>query len=119
MSNNRDDFHAALNSTNEIQMTFVGRKSGKRFSIPIWFVDDGDKMYLLPVGGTKSMWYKSITKNPTIEFQASGKQVSAKARLTQDKKVVEDIMNRFRSKYGAGDVKRYYPGQDAAVELSI
>ncbi len=120
-SNNKsnEDFRKALDSENEITMTFVGRKTGKKFSIPIWFVKNGDKLYFLPVGGTKSKWYRNIVKNPTIEIRASGKQVSAKTRPTQDKKVVDDVMNGFRSKYGTGDVKRYYPGQNAAVELSI
>jgi hypothetical protein len=97
----------------------VGRRTGKKFSVPVWFATSGEKVYLLPVGGTKNEWYRNILKNPMLELKVSGRKTSAKAKSTQDMKMVTEIMDRFRSKYGAGDVKRYYPGQDAAVELSI
>jgi hypothetical protein len=115
----KDDFLYALGSAQELGMSFVGRKTGKKFSIPVWFVTDGRKVQLLPVGGTKSKWYRSILKYPLIELQVSAKKVNAQSHPTQDRKAVGDIMERFRSKYGASDVKKYYPGQDVAVELSI
>ncbi len=85
----------------------------------MWFVVSGDKLQLLPVRGTKSKWYKGILKNPMIDLEVSGKKISAESHTIQDTKTIEEIMDRFRSKYGAGDVKRYYPGQNAAVELQI
>jgi hypothetical protein len=117
MTNN--DLLDALKSAHELKIGFVGRKTGKKFSIPVWFVTYGEKVQLLPVGGTRSKWYKSVLKNPLIELQVSSKKASFESHATQDKKTIEDIMDRFRSKYGATDVKRYYPRQDAAVELSL
>jgi len=38
-----------LSKSNEITITVTGRKSGRAVSIPVWFVFDGDKRYLLPV----------------------------------------------------------------------
>jgi hypothetical protein len=113
------DLREALKSAQELKISFVGGKTGKSFSIPVWFVTSGEKVELLPVGGIKSKWYKSVLKNPLIELEVSGKKVSAQSHPTQDRKSIEDVIDRFRSKYGASDVKRYYPGQDAAVELSI
>lgn len=113
------DFRGVLNSAQELKMTFVGRKTGKKISIPVWFVNDADKLYLLPVSGTANKWYKNILKNPTIELQVSGKKATAEARPIKDKKRIEEIVDKFRAKYGASDVKKYYPGQDVAVELSL
>lgn len=113
------DFREALNSAQELSTSFTGRKTGKKFSIQVWFVANGEKVQLLPVGGTKSKWFKSVLKNPLIELQVSSKKVSAQSHPTRDRKTIEDAMDRFKSKYGADDVKRYYPGQDAIVELSI
>jgi hypothetical protein len=114
-----DDFRRALDSAQELEISFLGGKTGKRFSIPVWFVISGDKLQLLPVRGTKSNWYKGILKNPMMDLEVSGKKISAESHPIQDTKTIEEIMDRFRSKYGAGDVKRYYPGQNAAVELQI
>jgi deazaflavin-dependent oxidoreductase (nitroreductase family) len=113
------DFRKALASAEELQITFVGRKSGKRFSVPVWFAVDGTAVYLLPVGGTGSKWYKSILKNPTMELGASGKTATVNARPVTDRKQIDATMDMFREKYGASDVKKYYPEQDAAVELMV
>lgn len=113
------EFRKALESASELNITFVGRKTGKKFSTPVWFVNDGDKVCLLPVRGSKSNWYRNLLKNPNMELRVSNKKTTASARLTSDRTRVEEIVGKFRAKYGAGDVKRYYPGQDAAVELSI
>jgi deazaflavin-dependent oxidoreductase (nitroreductase family) len=113
------DFRTALDSAQELQITFVGRKTGKKFSTPIWFAKDGEKVYLLPVSGSASNWYKDVVKNPKIELQASGKKASVEARPIKDKKRVEEVMDKFRAKYGAGDVKKYYPGQDVAIESTV
>jgi deazaflavin-dependent oxidoreductase (nitroreductase family) len=114
------DFRSALDSADELKITHVGRKTGKKFSTTVWFVSDGkEKLYLLPVNGTGSKWYKNILKNPKMELQASGKKATAEARPIKDKKRVDEIVDKFRTKYGAADVKKYYPRHDAAVELSI
>ena len=36
----------------EIKITVTGRKSGLPISIPVWFVLEEDKLYLLPVQGS-------------------------------------------------------------------
>jgi hypothetical protein len=113
------DFMKALASAGELQIAFMGRKSGKRFSVPVWFAVDGTTVYLLPVGGTGSKWYKSILKNPTMELEASGKTATAKAKPVMDKKRIDATVDRFSEKYGASDVKKYYPAQNAAVELMV
>jgi len=36
----------------QIKLSVIGRKSGKTISNPIWFVAEGDTLYLLPVHGS-------------------------------------------------------------------
>ena len=114
-----DNFRRVLGTASELEFTFTGRNSGKKFSIPIWFVMDGNKLFLLPVGGTRSEWYKGTLKNPTVELEVSGEKIGARVEPLKDMPRVEMALEKFRAKYGAGDVKRYYPGQDVAVEVSI
>jgi len=44
-----------LITTNEIDSTVTGRKSGQDISRPIWFVYEENKLYLLPVKGRKQI----------------------------------------------------------------
>ncbi len=113
-----DEFEQALKNTNEIEITVTGRKSGNRISTPVWFVHEGDKLYLLPVKGSDSNWYKNIVTTPTMRLKAGGKERSADVRPVTDKAQVRDIVEKFRTKYGADQVKKYYSKFDVAVDAS-
>ena len=111
------DFENALSRTSEIELTTTGRVSGRDSSRPVWFVGRGATLYLLPVGGSDSQWYKNILKTPTIRLAAAGAEYSARAAPVEDQAKVGQVVQGFREKYGAADVKAYYPKTDVAVEV--
>jgi hypothetical protein len=45
-----------LSQSHEINISVIGRKSGRSISVPVWFVLDGDKLCLLPVHGSDTQW---------------------------------------------------------------
>jgi deazaflavin-dependent oxidoreductase (nitroreductase family) len=93
----------------------IGRKSGRTISVPVWFVLEGDKLHLLPVQGSESQWYKNVLKNPKIQIDARGAEAELKAVPITDAKQVSSVVEKFRKKYGAGDVKKYYSKFDVAI----
>jgi deazaflavin-dependent oxidoreductase (nitroreductase family) len=93
----------------------TGRKSGRTISIPVWFVLEDDKLHLLPVQGSDTQWYKNVLKNPMIRIKAGGAEAESKAIPITDAKKVSSVVEKFRAKYGAGDVKKYYSKFDVAV----
>ena len=111
------DFENVLNSTNEIELTITGRVSGRESSRPVWFVQQGENVYLLPVTGSDSQWYKNVVKTPAIRLSAGGAQYSARAVPVTDAAKVDEVVESFRAKYGARDVESYYPKHDVAVEV--
>ncbi len=104
-----------LSRFREINITVTGRKSGRAISNPIWFVFDEDKLYLLPVQGSGTQWYKNVLKNPSIRIDARGAQGEFQAVPITDAARVSSVVEKFRAKYGAGDVKKYYAKLDVAV----
>jgi hypothetical protein len=48
----KDALKDRLSRYREITITVIGRKSGRKVSIPVWFVEQDDKLYLLPVRGS-------------------------------------------------------------------
>jgi deazaflavin-dependent oxidoreductase (nitroreductase family) len=104
---------------NEITVTVTGRKSGRSMSIPIWFVFEAPTLYLLPVYGSDTQWYKNAVKNPSIRIEARGEEVELQAVPITDAKQVASVVEKFRGKYGAGDVKKYYSKFDVAVLASM
>jgi deazaflavin-dependent oxidoreductase (nitroreductase family) len=110
-----DTLKDKLSRYREIDITVTGRKSGRTISIPVWFVFDDDTLYLLPAHGTDTQWYKNALNNPTIKIDARGKEAEFKAVPITDATQVASVVEKFRHKYGANDVKKYYSKFDVAV----
>jgi deazaflavin-dependent oxidoreductase (nitroreductase family) len=108
-----------LARSSEITITVTGRKSGRSISIPIWFVFDSPTLYLLPVSGSDTQWYNNVLKNPSIQIEAGGAKAKLQAVPISDPKRVSSVVEKFREKFGAGDVKKYYSRFDVAVLAEI
>ena len=104
-----------LSRSSEITITVTGRKSGRAVSIPVWFALDEDKLYLLPVQGSDTQWYKNVLKNPSIRIGVGGAEAEFKIVPVTEAKQVSSVVEKFRTKYGARDVKKYYSKLDVAV----
>jgi deazaflavin-dependent oxidoreductase (nitroreductase family) len=112
------DFSADLQNASEIEITVTGRTSGRSLTYPIWFAVDGDKLYLIPVKGSDTEWYKNLRKTPTIRLTARRKTLTASPRFLTDQEQLDQVLEKFRAKYGR-NVKSYYPKYDVAVEVPL
>ena len=108
-----------LSRSSEVTISVTGRKSGRTISIPVWFVLEGDTLNLLPVQGSGTQWYKNVLKNPSIRIKAGTEEAEFKAVPFTDTKQVSSVVEKFRAKYGASDVKKYYSKFDVAVVAQI
>jgi deazaflavin-dependent oxidoreductase (nitroreductase family) len=112
------DFQGALEETREIDLTTTGRTSGRESSRPVWFVRQEQSVYLLPVTGSDSQWYKNVLKTPAIRLAAGESEYRARATPITDPAKVDEVVAQFREKYGSRDVDAYYPKRDVAVEVA-
>jgi hypothetical protein len=109
----------ALQETIEVELTVTGRKSGRESSRPVWFVQEADRLFLLPVTGSDSNWYRNLLKTPALRLGAEGAELHTTCKPLEDPAAVSEVVERFRAKYGADQVAQYYPKQDAAVEVPL
>lgn len=112
-------FASALDGVNEVSLTTTGRKSGRESSRPVWFVRQGGTLYLVPVTGTDSQWYRNVQAMSAIRLTAAGTQYATDAAPVRDAGKVAQILDAFRAKYGAQDVARYYSNPNVAVEINL
>jgi deazaflavin-dependent oxidoreductase (nitroreductase family) len=108
-----------LQGTNEIEITVTGRTSGRSFSYPVWFILEGEKLFLLPARGSDTDWYKNVLKTPTIRLAARGKTFTTSATPITNEAQVGEVVKKFRDKYGARTVNTLYSGLDVAVEVPL
>jgi len=108
-----NDLHQRPNRASEIRLSVKGRKSGRDIPRPVWFVYEGNTVYLLPNYGSDTNWYKNFLADLTLKISVSsggGEEVSVRGKPITDSNKVNDIFGKFHSKYGG--VKQYYPKVD-------
>jgi len=86
----------------------------------VWFVLEGsDTLSLMPVQGSDTQSYRNALHHPKIRISARGEEGEFQATPVTDPKVVESVIEAFRAKYGAEDVKKYYSKFDVAVRIDL
>jgi hypothetical protein len=111
------DLYQKLNRVYEIRLSVKGRKSGRDIPRPVWFMYEGNTLYLLPNQGSDTNWYKNLLADPMLKISVNGVEIPAKGKPITDSKRVDDIVRKFKSKYG--EVKKYYTKFDVAVEVPL
>ncbi|HUO16225.1 MAG TPA: nitroreductase family deazaflavin-dependent oxidoreductase [Verrucomicrobiae bacterium] len=119
MTTPMDSLRDRLSTSREIKITVTGRKSGRSISTPVWFAWDEGALYLLPVNGSDTQWYKNVLKKPNMRIDAREEGAEVEAVPVTAAEQVSSVVEMFRKKYGAGDVKRYYSKFDAAVLIHV
>jgi hypothetical protein len=119
VSTPREDLKDRLARYHQIEISVIGRKSGRTISVPVWFVMEGDNLYLLPVRGSDTQWYQNVIHNPSIRISARGQEKEFRCSLVAEPKAVQSVVDKFRHKYGPRDVKKYYSKFDVAVLVKL
>src|SRR5438309_11305541 len=107
------EIQKALDSSVELQITVIGRKSGREFSTPVWFVREGKTVFLMPVRGSKNQWYKNVLKSRRIKISSGKVPVELPANTISDSKRVASVADTLSKKHGQTDVRKYDTGFDA------
>ena len=122
------EFLKGLTSTEAIELTVKDQKTGRSNSRPVWFVLESGKLYLVPVTGSDSEWYKSVLVNTEVQISArsplrvlgvKSTKLTANAKPIQGSAEVADVVQKFKSKYGAAEISKTYSKLDAAVQVLI
>ena len=64
-------------------LTHYGRKSGKPYEVKIWFVVDGDRVFI-GTADVRHQWVKNVQKNQPIKLSIGGEKFEAEARFLDD-----------------------------------
>jgi hypothetical protein len=119
----KDDIHQRLDRASEIRLSVKGRKSGRDIPRPVNFVHEENTMYLLPVQGSDTNWYKNLLVDSTLKISVNGEEeeeeISVRGKPITDSSRVDDVVRKFKSKYSEAVVKKYYPKTDVAVEVPL
>src|SRR5436309_2888019 len=115
-----DRFVAKLENRRQISITVIGRHSGRKITLPVWFVSAEAGLWLLPVHGSRTQWYRNLLVNPEITIKAGSESRALMARALRDARTVRKVIRCFGEKYKPEMIARLYPGPlDVAVKVRL
>jgi hypothetical protein len=98
-------FRQALSTVEELTITVTGRRSRRKISLPVWFVQEGQPLQLLPVKGSDSDWYKNV--RPHASDSQAGDDHGQREADHQGNEGPGDRQTVSRQ-VRAGEVKKYF-----------
>jgi deazaflavin-dependent oxidoreductase (nitroreductase family) len=88
-------------------LTTVGRTSGRRHRIEIWFALDGTTLYLLSGGRDRSDWVKNVRAKREVTVELAGSVFTGRARIiddpAEDERARALVHDKYARSYG-GDL---------------
>jgi hypothetical protein len=83
-------------------VSFNGRKTGRRFSIPLSAHQIDNDLYAM----TSAPWKHNFREGATAEVLHDGKTTTMRGELIQDREVVADLSRRCAESYGVKRAQR-------------
>ena len=80
------------------RLTHYGRKTGKPHEVTIWFVLDGDRLYI-GSANVNRQWVRNVQKTPQIKLSIGGESFEGTGRFLADCAEHERAMKAIRRKY--------------------
>jgi deazaflavin-dependent oxidoreductase (nitroreductase family) len=87
-----------VSSKQTTRLTHYGRKTGKPHEVTIWFVPDGDRLYI-GTANVNRQWVRNVQKTPKIRLSMAGESFDGTARFLTDRAEHERAMAAIRRKY--------------------
>lgn len=110
----RSPLHRAV-SGSLMLLIFDGRKSGKRYVIPVGYVEDGNTLYIF----SHSNWAKNFSTPARVGMRLRGNLVRGTAQIIDDPALTAQIVERFVHDRGpemAQQMGLLAPGPDGTLQ---
>jgi len=110
---------ASLDDLDVIDLTTVGRSSGRPHTIEIWFAHRAPTIYVLSGGGDRSDWVRNLLRTPEVAVSAGTRRYAGVARLVTDpdeERLARDaVHDKYAPGYGA-DLTRW---RESALLIAV
>jgi deazaflavin-dependent oxidoreductase (nitroreductase family) len=80
------------------RLTHYGRKTGKAYQVTIWFVLDGDRLYI-GTANVNRQWVQNVQKTSQVNLAIGNENFKGTARFLTDRAENERAMAAIRRKY--------------------
>jgi len=82
-----------------VRLTHYGRKSGKPYRVTIWFLFDGERVYLTTMN-MQRQWTQNVQKRPEVELEIGGERFTARVEaVVEDGPEMRRVVDMMKRKY--------------------
>jgi deazaflavin-dependent oxidoreductase (nitroreductase family) len=104
-----DDVGAVANEST-LEITTAGRTSGQARTATIWFVREGDHIYVQSGKEGQTDWYRNALKTPAVTLRIGTLMLRGRARPVDDAAEVARVHELFEHKYVSARVMGWFGG---------
>lgn len=91
-------------------ITFTGRKSGRTYTTPVQYAQEGDTLHIITSEGYT--WWKNLRGGADVQVHLRGRMYPARADTTTDPQTIADLLAKVypglsaerRARFAAGKV---------------
>ncbi len=73
-------------------ITYRGRKSGKEYTLPVQYAQEGRTIYIVPGMPEQKTWWRSLRGGAPVRLRLAGKNLSAQAEVLEGPAAAEAIL---------------------------
>jgi deazaflavin-dependent oxidoreductase (nitroreductase family) len=92
----RSPLHSLIDKST-ILITITGRKSGKKYTIPVSYVRDGDT--LMMISQREHAWWKNLRGGAQVTLYLQGRTMKATAEVSTDAETVANKLIMFLQQF--------------------
>lgn len=81
-----------------LRLTHYGRKTGKPYQVTIWFMVDGERVWLA-TANKNHQWVKNMQKTPHVILKIGDETFEGEARFLSDPAERDRVLAMVRRKY--------------------
>jgi len=101
----RSPFHGLL-SEQILLLTYTGRKSGRRYTLPVGYIRDGDALLVVSQHSELKQWWRNLRDGAPVTVLLRSERVSARADLIEDPEAVAAEVQRLIARLGPKEASR-------------
>jgi deazaflavin-dependent oxidoreductase (nitroreductase family) len=110
---------AAFKDHSTLRLTTLGRKTGKRHTVTVWFLTDKETVYLVTINLQRD-WPRNIMKNGHVELDIGGSVFKGRAKQIREAKRMAQVKALLGQKYWAAWLGSWFGmGPDGAFAVTI
>jgi deazaflavin-dependent oxidoreductase (nitroreductase family) len=107
-------------------LEYQGRRSGKRYEVPLQYIEDDESLYIWAGNAEDKTWWRNFQEPTPVTAQLRGEEVSATASLVDDPALRAELLRAYVDRYPAttptGRPKfigqRWHPTDDELAEVA-